>query len=400
MARVAIKLLTSLIALVSVASAAGVSGLRVDGVLLPQASMGLLLAGLPTPTHASDFEAAVIENRLLAEWAQLHLSADSTHGIDREVEAEVMQVLGAQFPTTTMPPVTLLPIDEAVWRRVMKPSSAANGFELTPQQRQQAAALKVAQLPAAKPNAQVTLLDVYERESIQGLAELHGMSREYLQRQATALLQQRWQLQRWQDEGKFDAASLAGLTRIVRDKQIKQRWLQEQGLIGDFHHESTVARDRWRRVSPAAIKQYYDANLERFRQVDQIEADVLLLRSQADADTTYQALRGGLSFGDAIRRQGAPGSGSLGVLRNDGSATSLLQKLALLQQVGISRPFRAGEQWAIYQVRERRERLLPVTDASVQHECARAVAKIEAQSEFDELRQRLRRGAKIERIDP
>ena len=400
MARVAIRLLISLLALVSVASAANTSGLRIDGVFLPQASLGLLLAGLPTQPKASDFEAGVIDNRLLAEWAQPKLSADVTHDIDREVEAEVMQILGAQFSETIMPPATLLPVDEAAWRRVMKPASAGSGFKLTRQQRQQAETLNIAQLSMAKQNLRVTLLDVYERESIQGLAELHGMSREYLQRRATDLLQQRWQLQRWQEEGRFDTASLAGLTRIVQDKQLKQRWLQEQGLIGDFHHESTVAQDRWRRVSQAAIKQYYDANLDRFRQVDQVEADVLLLRSQAAADATYQALRGGLSFAEAVRREGAPGSGALGVLRNDGSVTSLLQKLALLQQVGISRPFRIGEQWAIYQVRQRRERLLPITDPSVRHECARAVAKMEAQSEFDELRERLRRVAKIERINP
>ena len=399
MVKAATRLLTVLAAVLPLVAAAGTAGLRIDGVFLPQASLDLLRAGLPTPATSSDFETGVIDNRLLADWVQARLPMDVLSGLDGEVEAEVMQLLVAQFPQTTMPAATAATMDEETLRRVLIPPLVQGGFKLTPEQRQQAAALIVMKLPpAASLGLQVTLLDVYERESIHGLAELRGMRRDYLLRQATALLQQRWQLWRWQQEGRFDASTLAGLTRIVRDKQLKQRWLQEQGLIGDFHHEGSATQARWREASEAAIKQYYEAHRDVFLQVDHVEADVLLLESQADADASYAALRGGLSFVQAVQRYGTPGSRTLGTIHNDATANSLLKKLALMQQKGISRPFRVGEQWAIYQVRERHERLLPLSDASVRHECARAVAKEQAQSEFYELSRRLRRAATIQRV--
>ena len=400
MVKVATRLLMTLAAMLPAVAAAGsVGGLRIDDVFLPEASLVLLQAGLPAPARSGDFEAAVIDNRLLADWTQTHLSADVLRGIDGEVEAQVMQLLGAQFPQTAMPAAESVRIDDATLRRVLALSSAQSMFELTGQQRRQAAALIVAQLPAVEgPSLQVTLLEVFERESIQGLAELHALQRDYLQRQAATLLQQRWQRWRWQQDGRFDAAALAGLTRMVRDQQLKQRWLQEQGLIGDFHHESTAAQARWSEVSEAAMKRYYDEHPEVFRQVDQVEADVLLLESQADADESYAELQAGLSFADAVRRDGAPGSGALGTIHNDATASSLLRKVALIQRKGISRPFRIAEQWAIYQVHGRHERLLPFSDESVRHECARAVAKLQAQSQFDELRQRLRGAATVRRI--
>jgi len=399
MVKAAIRLLTVLAAVLSVAAAAGTGGLRIDGVFLPQASLDLLWAGLPNPAMPSDFEAGVIDNRLLADWVGARLPMDALSGIDGEVEAEVMRLLVAQFPQTAMPAATTAPIDEEALRRVLIPSLVQGGFKLTPEQRQQAAALILMSLPPAeRPDLQVTLLDVFERESIHGLAELRAMRRDYLLRQATALLQQRWQLWRWQQEGRFDASTLAGLTRIVRDKQLKQRWLQEQGLVGDVHHEGSATQARWREASEAAIKQYYEAHRDGFLQVDHVEADVLLLESQADADARYAALRGGLSFVEAVQRYGIPGSGTLGTIRNDATANTLLKKLALLQQKGVSRPFRVAERWAIYQVRERHERLLPLSDASVRHECARAVAKEQAQSEFYELSRRLRRAATIQRV--
>jgi hypothetical protein len=284
--------------------------------------------------------------------------------------------------------------------RKLLDAPAHQHYQLSVTQQQQAASTILLQQrnTATDKTITVSLLDVYQRESIQGLSELHGGNHDYLMQRARELFERRAQLNFWQQQGLLDAVTLAGLQRLVRDKQLKQRWMLEQGLTGDMHHESAIAEARWRHQPEATLKRYYDAHPEQFQQVQQVEGEYLTLSSQQLADQIYQQLKAGQGMAALATEQQLP----LAQLKlvNDGRTNPLAEKLALLQKTGLSRPFRAGEQWLIFNIRNRQEGLLPFSDESVRHSCARAVAHEQAQAEFDALRKQLRQNATITELAP
>lgn len=389
-------LFVTLVALPWMAEAA-MPGLRINDAVIPAQSLQFLqhssALGAVDEKTLSD---SVIDNRLIAHWAESRLTAHALAHLDMEVENAVHEVLLAQLPTIEKPVTTVRAISAAELRQLLK-TDLDKAFTLTAAQQQAVAKRVLVSIDEPESTAvQVSLLDVYTRETIQGLAELHVGNHRYLLERAQQIAERRWQQQQWQQRGMLSAEVLQGLQRLMRDHQLKQRWLLEQGLTGDPHHESEVAEQRWRQVSKAQIEQFYQQNRDQFRQVERVSGGYFMLSSQQQADALFQQVQNGAGLDQLVQQQKLQRY-TLEV-SNDAGQKSLLQKLALIQKPGISRPFRAEQAWVMFDIKTREDRVLPLSDASVQHSCARAIALQQAQQEFEALRMRLRTEASISEL--
>ena len=376
---------------------AAMPGLRINETVIPAQSLQFLQhSSALGAVNEKTLRDSVIDNRLIAHWAESRRTPHALAHLDMEVESAVHEVLLAQLPAIEKPAMAVQAISADELRQLLK-TEVDKAFTLSAAQQQTASnRIVVSTEKPASSIVQVSLLDVYTRETIQGLAELHAGNNRYLLERAQQLAERRWQQQQWQRRGLLSAEVLQGLQRMVRDHQLKQRWLLEQGLTGDPHHESEIAEQRWRLVSKAQIEQFYQQNRDQFRQVERVSGSYFLLSSQQQADALFQQVQNGAEL-EQLAQQQTLQRHPLQV-SNDAEQKSLLQKLALIQKPGISRPFRAEQAWVMFEIKTREDRVLPLSDASVQHSCARAIALQQAQQEFEALRTQLRAEANISEL--
>ncbi|GEM_PF-831602 len=378
------------------AQAAAEPDLRVDDERLPAASIALLRQALARPEARPSAEAerglrrGLVENRLLARDVEADLPEAARRTLDAQVEDEVERIVwqarGPAFAeggeAFRLPGERLDPARLRALLTAPGPALRLDSQRLEPGQRAQAAAVEVlAWRFPDRPRQAVDLLAVYERESVQGRAELQQGNVDYLDTRALAFLRRAWLYERLSREG-FGEEERAGLARLARDRLVRLEYLRQQGLTDDPHHHAAILDEAARQVSEAEARAYYHRHAERYRNVAQVEAAHLRLADQASADRVYAELQGGLDFDEAVRRHSVADDrhreppGDLGVIRALDPDLDLLRKTALIQRAGtLSQPMRVGDAFEIVRVRGREDRQLPLEDPSVRDEVNRAVAR-------------------------
>ncbi|WP_134604089.1 peptidyl-prolyl cis-trans isomerase, partial [Pseudomonas aeruginosa] len=291
-------------------------------------------------------------------------------------------------------------------REVLAPRSRGlveNSLLLDETQRREAAGVELIgwQFPG-QPAQVLDLLSLYEGDNVQGQVELQQGNLAYLARQVQTRIRRDYLWYRLARDG-FGPAERQGVRTLVRDKLVRHRYLHQIGLYSDFHHESDALRELAGKVSDKDAEAYYRRNLERYRNVAQVQAAHIRLADQASADKVYAELRGGLAFDEAVRRYSLADDrdrdppGDLGLIRPQDGRLDLLRKTALIQKADtVSQPMRIDGAFEIVRVRSRKDRQLPLDDRSVRFEVNQAVAREQLAAQFETRLRNLLAGARVE----
>ncbi len=287
--------------------------LRIDGEVLPGRSIDLLeqaLSRVKFNTDPQQLRRGLVENRLLARAVEDQLTAQSRADLDASVEIEagnlLEQVYGRRY-REDLGPYLRQPraLSAERLREVLAPRSRGlveNSLLLDETQRREAAGVELIgwQFPG-QPAQVLDLLSLYEGDNVQGQVELQQGNLAYLARQVQTRIRRDYLWYRLARDG-FGPAERQGVRTLVRDKLVRHRYLHQIGLYSDFHHESDALRELAGKVSDKDAEAYYRRNLERYRNVAQVQAAHIRLADQASADKVYAELRGGLAFDEAVRR--------------------------------------------------------------------------------------------------
>ncbi len=395
-------------------SAPASQDLRIDDERLPGKSIEVLEKAMTRVKFNTDLRllrTGLAENHLLAREVEGELNDKYRSDLDVLVEREaanlIEQVYGKQFDQDVRPFLRQPQgLSSERLRQILAPPQQGvvlDSLQLSATQQAEAAALKLIawQFPG-EVERQLTLLDLYQGDNVQGQVELQQGNLRYLAEQV------RQQAQRdylWYQLGKkgFSAAEQAGLRQLVRDKLIRHKYLHQLGLHNDFHHETDSLKQRARQVSDADAEAYYRRNLPLFLNVAQVQAAHIRLADQGSADQVYAELKAGLAFDEAVRRYSLADDksqtppGDLGLIRPQDAQLDFLRKTALLQKTGsISQPMLIDGAFEIVQVRSREDKQLPLSDPSVRYEVNQAVAKEQLTREFQQRVDALLANAKVE----
>ena len=355
--------------------------LRIDGEVLPGRSIDLLeqaLSRVKFNTDPQQLRRGLVENRLLARAVEDQLTAQSRADLDASVEIEAGNLL-----------------EQVYGRRYRE--------DLGPYLRQPRAlsAERLREVLAPRSRGLVEnslLLDETQRREV----ELQQGNLAYLARQVQTRIRRDYLWYRLARDG-FGPAERQGVRTLVRDKLVRHRYLHQIGLYSDFHHESDALRELAGKVSDKDAEAYYRRNLERYRNVAQVQAAHIRLADQASADKVYAELRGGLAFDEAVRRYSLADDrdrdppGDLGLIRPQDGRLDLLRKTALIQKADtVSQPMRIDGAFEIVRVRSREDRQLPLDDRSVRFEVNQAVAREQLAAQFETRLRNLLAGARVE----
>ncbi len=353
----------------------------------------------------------LVENRLLARAVEDQLTAQSRADLDASVEIEagnlLEQVYGRRY-REDLGPYLRQPraLSAERLREVLAPRSRGlveNSLLLDETQRREAAGVELIgwQFPG-QPAQVLDLLSLYEGDNVQGQVELQQGNLAYLARQVQTRIRRDYLWYRLARDG-FGPAERQGVRTLVRDKLVRHRYLHQIGLYSDFHHESEALRELAGKVSDKDAEAYYRRNLERYRNVAQVQAAHIRLADQASADKVYAELRNGLAFDEAVRRYSLADDrdrdppGDLGLIRPQDGRLDLLRKTALIQKADtVSQPMRIDGAFEIVRVRSREDRQLPLDDRSVRFEVNQAVAREQLAAQFETRLRNLLAGARVE----
>ena len=395
-------------------SALASQDLRIDGERLPGKSIEVLEKAVTRVKFNTDLRllrTGLAENHLLAREVEAELN-DKYRGdlevlVEREAANLIEQVYGKQFDQDVRPFLRQPQgLSSERLRQILAPPQQGvvlDSLKLSPAQQAEAAALNLIawQFPG-QAERQLTLLDLYQGDNVQGQVELQQGNLRYLAEQV------RQQAQRdylWYQLGKkgFSAAEQAGLRQLVRDKLIRHKYMHQLGLHNDFHHETDSLKQRARQISDADAEAYYQRNLTLFLNVAEVRAAHIRLADQVTADRVYAELQAGLAFDEAVRRYSLADDksqtppGDLGLIRPQDAQLDFLRKTALLQKAdSLSQPMLIDGVFEIVQVRSREDKQLPLSDPSVRYEVNQAVAKEQLTREFQQRVDALLANAKVE----
>lgn len=395
-------------------SALASQDLRIDSERLPGKSIEVLEKAVTRVKFNTDLRllrTGLVENHLLAREVERELNDKYRSDLDVLVEREaanlIEQVYGKQFDQDLRPFLRQPQgLSSERLRQILAPPQQGvvlDSLKLSPPQQAEAAALKLIawQFPG-QAERQLTLLDLYQGDNVQGQVELQQGNLRYLAEQV------RQQAQRdylWYQLGKqgFSSDEQAGLRQLVRDKLIRHKYMHQLGLHKDFHHETDSLKQRARQVSDADAQTYYQRNLQLFLNVAEVQGAHIRLADQTTADRVYAELQAGLAFDEAVRRYSLADDksqtppGDLGLIRPQDAQLDFLRKTALLQKAdSISQPMLIDGAFEIVQVRSRADKQLPLSDPSVRYEVNQAVAKEQLTREFQQRVDALLANAKVE----
>jgi hypothetical protein len=395
-------------------SALASQDLRIDGERLPGKSIEVLEKAVTRVKFNTDLRllrTGLAENHLLAREVERELNdkyrSDLEVLVEREAANLIEQVYGKQFDSDVRPFLRQPQgLSSERLRQILAPPQQGvvlDSLKLSPTQQAEAGALNLIawQFPG-QAERQLTLLDLYQGDNVQGQVELQQGNLRYLAEQVRQQAQRDYLRYQLGKHG-FDAAEQAGLRQLVRDKLIRHKYLHQLGLHNDFHHETDSLKQRARQVSDVDAQAYYQRNLQLFLNVAEVQAAHIRLADQASADRVHGELQAGLTFDEAVRRYSLADDkshtppGDLGLIRPQDGQLDFLRKTALLQKAdSISQPMLIDGAFEIVQVRSRADKQLPLSDPSVRYEVNQAVAKEQLTREFQQRVDALLANAKVE----
>lgn len=197
---------------------------------------------------------------------------------------------------------------------------------------------------------------------------------------------------------------LQTLWQTVGDKQTRVDFESEAGVSFDLHHSPETIQRLKSAVTEREIDQYYDQHASDYQQVSKVNARHITVATQTVADQVVAEIRGGLDFGEAVKKYSLAGDR---VAKNPGALTEIdrrdktlpfMKKLALILPAGeVSNPFRMpdGKSYEIYWVDAREAEYLPKSDESVRSDIRREIAGQKAKVVFSDTLSKVWKNAEV-----
>jgi hypothetical protein len=254
----------------------------------------------------------------------------------------------------------------------------------------------------------VSLYDVWHRQNTQGRNALLALDTELAMRQAQQIVANRFIVDWVVREGGLTEKVPDELVRIMAERDRREALARWMGARPDLHFGSPYLKQLQDKVSPAEIARYYADNPGEFKHIDRVEARHMRFADEAAARAASERLTRGERFEDVARSVSIAPSreqgGYLGWIDADRAvAGDWLSELVLAWRPGpASQPVREPEGkdgkagWQIVQVLRRAESLYPVESETVRYAAKQAIARRRAVQDFEALRDKLTKSARIE----
>ncbi|CAA0112440.1 Uncharacterised protein [BD1-7 clade bacterium] len=321
---------------------------------------------------------------------------------DALVEQGVAQILqfGAQV-RRAVAQCRIVPIDQAASGGTMRSLAALSsgkpslGIALNDKQQQYAKTQPLISVVTDHDKRNVTLWDIWQRENIQGKYRLRQGDNEYLQ-QASVRVAEQTCIHVVAEQAYPELTQ--EIKHMLQDSLDAEKVRRHMGVSHVLHAENPVLKARAGSLPLSAVRDYYQLHTTDFTQPFKAKARFWQFHNQTNADNARTALVHG-EPADAVARQYG---GTLKVewLEHKPGMAGWRTSAMLLQSVGeISKPMRQPNggkaQFEIFQVLEKREKTLPLSDTSVQYEVRRALAAQQLQTEYESLLDQLRRSGSL-----
>lgn len=397
----------------------------VNGYKLPVASVDLLYQSVSQgkrPMRYSDLVNGLIENRLLAEYAEQDIGIESlmsnnpvgfpveTYLDDQYIgliQTAFHKSLAAYIKTNigdSPASIISLHIDQNKKQLIdLFAMKKRMEYKLTPAEKLEAEKLVIAdyKLPgeASQP---ISLLEIYERQNIQGRIKFHQLDLGFISAQINQLVSSAtvsWWASRHSGLTDLDTQALK---RFIKDRHYKTRVIAHHGISEDIHDDNPVLDEAFKMVTPAEIKQYYDANKEKFKRIEYVEARHIRLTDFETAGDVKTALDEGMSFSDAAAQysiaetKNAKPAGSLGKVRAEHGGSNWAKSAVFALKEGVvSRPIRSPQAdgktvyWEIFLVDKREENYFDVDSETVRYLAGKEVARSNLEKRFLAVRKQL-----------
>lgn len=255
-------------------------------------------------------------------------------------------------------------------------------------QEEQAKELVVGQYQLPKQDiSSVSYWDVYRIQSVQNKAKVRRGDLASIQKGVEEWVGMKLLEHELKETASFTDSDLHTLWQFVWDKQYKQQYYLETGIVMDLHHDQPRLEVFKRRVTEEEIARYYQEHQSEFVQVGSVVARHITVATQEKADQVYAELNKGLDFNEAVKRYSlSKDGGQLGFINKNDKKLSFVKKLALIQAVGkVSTPYRMldGKSYEILLIDKKQPEPLPLTDKSVQNQIANTLAVTKAKLDLE-----------------
>jgi len=228
--------------------------------------------------------------------------------------------------------------------------------------------------------------DVYRIQSVQNKAKVRRGDLASIAQGVEAVVDLKLLEENVKKDRKLTDVDLHTLWRFVWDKQNKQQYYLETGIVMDLHHDQPLLERFKSLVTKTEIQQYYQEHQSEFVQVGSVEARHITVANQIKADYVYDKLQSGMDFNEAVKRYSlTKDGGMLGFINKEDKSLSFVKKLALIQAANkISTPYRMldGKSYEIILVDKKQPAPLPLSDKSVQNQIANTLAVKRAKSDL------------------
>ncbi|MCD8523358.1 MAG: peptidyl-prolyl cis-trans isomerase [Saccharospirillaceae bacterium] len=364
----------------------------------------------------------LLDDALMAEYARRHLSAEQLNPENRvafasrvERHNRLVSLLRDYFNEPIVASVNALPgknfsslvqwnpeLTTARLNALIKLQPGLT-IDLTPEQKSAAAGFVVLNTALAESGS-VSLLDIYQRQNVQGRLALQSGNLDYLHQQTRLYVGGLYVLN-WAQK-QLSAEDWQALQQVILNQEHRLRLMESMGIHMDIHDDNPALRARAARITDAELRAGYDQHKDDFRVVERAKVRHIRVADQQQADAIVAEIRGGLSFADAVTRYSIAADkhngGELGWLKRSDTNRTWLHSVAFVQPENqVSPAFRSPQNegevvYEILWVDERVDGYLPLSDEGVRYELSHQLAREALQQDLQALQKQLRTDADIQ----
>lgn len=397
----------------------------VDGYQFPTVSVDLLYQSVSQgkrPMRYGDLVNGLIENRLLAEYAESELGIEALMrnnpvGFPIEIYLDDQYIglvqTAFQAPLAEFIKVNIGDTPESIITSYIEKNKQPltdiletkkrMEYRLTESEKATAEKLVVAEYTLPDQVSQsISLLDIYARQNIQGRIKLHQLDFAFISGQINQLVSSatvKW----WaKHHSGLSDRDIEVLQQFIKDRHYKSRVIAHYGVSEDIHDDNPALDEAFKNVTDGEIKQYYKANKEKFRRIEYVEARHIRLLDFETAGDVKLALDQGMPFSEAAEKfsiadsKNAKPAGSLGrVTAEKGGSGWAKSAVFALKEGVVSRPIRSPQAdgktvyWEIFLVDKRKEGYFDVDSETVRYLAGKEVARSNLEKRFRSVRMQL-----------
>lgn len=407
----------------------------VNGYKLPLASVGLIYKSVSQgkrPMRYGDLVNGLIENRLLAEYAEEEIGVKSLMSttsvgfpIEVTLDDQYTGLIQNSFHDVLSTfikgnigesPEKIITFNIKNQKERLQATldlGKSMEYMLNDAQIEEAKKLVVARykIPSDKEQP-IMLYELYQRQNVQGRIKFHQLDLDYMSNQVIQLVSSKtvsW----WADKHSgLSVIEIDALKRFITDKHYKTRVLKHHGMSTDIHDDNPVLDKAFKNVTQAEVSDYFDKNKEKFKRIEYVDARHIRLASLNDAMKVQAALEGGLDFSEAASKYSIAESkntspaGSLGEMTAEkGGSNWAKSAVFALPEGSASRPIRSPQAdgktvyWEIFLVDKRKENYFDKTSETVRYLAGKEVARVHLEQRFLDTRKKIFEKADI-KVNP